>query len=461
MGTPGILAENMPKRFVLHDKNLLEPSGDMQKKPSNNGSPLVDCAGLDQVLTCSPRRDLVHRASIRDNFATVDDPYERRGKEVARGRIRRRSADSFLARTQSERVPGFRTPPIRNANPPNARPNLPLPSRQFTFTSQSSTSAPPPSHTTLEPPSKRLRISPAPVWPRTRPSSVARDAQDPAARTRAATGASARQPEPRYTYSYDSLMRQPSNTERTLRPPHNDYSASAKQPELDAVRGLKLATVGTLGRKLEVDEPAIMGTLLERMHEHMEVDAEGERTWPLWIEPRPNTTPTVSYATMLQETFGPGSMLRGEGAKPLDTTNHRRKSGSVKSKSHRGSASASASNSGADVEMDVDTDGSTSADLEAERVATTTREWIGEIRTVVEVKRQLKREDLRTFEGTLKQIANMDKSEGRTLKGLKEYSQLLHSLRQLVQLDPEDIPFRDEYRVRRYARHLLKAFAAT
>ncbi|KAJ7047752.1 hypothetical protein C8F04DRAFT_1172260 [Mycena alexandri] len=364
---------------------------------------------------------------------------------------------AFLREPTQSASPEFRPRSIPNDSPPKAKAvqsSHSLPSGPFTFTSRPAPppSSAPPSRATLapaQPSSSRLGVSPVQMQPPTRPSSVARDAlprrhKDTTARTRAATGASAHEPAPRYKYTYNSLMRRPAATGHA--PSRGaDYGAPARQRELDVVCELTPATAGTLGRKLEADEPAIAAALFERLAERMEVEAVGAGAfapWPRWIEPRPTTAPTATYAAILVETFGPGSILRGEGAKPLQPTNKQRKSVTVKS-----STGSRASTSDLDVEMDVDTDGSASDCVSAEEIQARARDWITEIQTVAKGKRQLTREDLRALAATLKQIQNMDVAEGRALG--EEGLRLQHSLRQLAQLDPQDIPFRDEHRPRK------------
>ncbi|KAJ7781645.1 hypothetical protein B0H16DRAFT_1448017 [Mycena metata] len=455
------MSEDTPKRFVLHERNLLDPSG---KKHANSGKLQVDCLNLMELnkpfsLACSPNRDpvgaFIHGGdSGMTNMEGSDDSMP---------------PIAFLREPTQSASPEFRPRNIPDDNPPKAKTmqsSHSLPPGPFTFTTQS---APPPSSappsrailTPAQPSSKPLRVSSVPIQAPMRSSSVARDAlprrpKDATARTRAATGASAHEPAPRYKYTYNSLMRRPSDTHA---PPRGaDYGAPARQRELDLVCELTPAPVGTLGRKLEADEPVIAAMLFERLQDR-KVDAVGPGAfapWPKWIEPRPMTAPTATYAAILMETFGPGSILRGEGAKP-QLLNKQRKSVTVQSS--KGSRGTSASTSDLDVEMDVDTDESAGDDVSAEGVQKRARDWIAEIQMVVKGKRHLTREDLGTLSTTLKQIQNMDVAEGRALG--EEGVRLQHSLRQLVQLDPEDIPFRDEHRVRRHARYLLKAWPTT
>jgi len=104
------------------------------------------------------------------------------------------------------------------------------------------------------------------------------------------------------------------------------------------------------------------------------------------------------------------------------------------------------------VDMDVDTD--TSVDTMGVDGGGSSRAkgWIAEIQTVLKGKRKLVREDLKSLADTLREIADMPAAEGRALG--EDGPRLRKSIWQLAQ--HQDIPFRDEYQVRGWARRLLK-----
>ncbi|KAJ6516283.1 hypothetical protein C8R45DRAFT_239006 [Mycena sanguinolenta] len=181
---------------------------------------------------------------------------------------------------------------------------------------------------------------------------------------------------------------------------------------------------------------------------------EGRGGWP-WgsrMYGQPNTAPTEAYAVLLVETFGPGSMLRGEGPKPRPVSFDQARGGK-KSKAGAGKRSASEASSVAvsvSDAMDVDGEAGEGEEGAPSRVG----EWIAEIQVAVKGKKQLTREGLEALANTLWAIADMSEEEGLALGDngplLKE------SLMQLAQL--EDIPFGDEHRVRQTARKMVKCW---
>ncbi|KAJ7755688.1 hypothetical protein DFH07DRAFT_486571 [Mycena maculata] len=192
----------------------------------------------------------------------------------------------------------------------------------------------------------------------------------------------------------------------------------------------------------------------------MQVDVEGDQgvrrrdkeDW--WVAPRPNTAPAAAYAALLEERFGPGNVLRGEGAKPVDPLRNKagprgRRRGLGLGLGHERSVSAGTGSSGAmDVDMEESANASTSGSGSGSRV----QGWIAEIEMLVKGKKQLLREDLKALEQTMHEITNMDAAEGRALGD--DAPRLRKALWQLAQL--EDIPFHDEYRLRGWARRLIK-----
>ncbi|KAJ7937419.1 hypothetical protein B0H13DRAFT_2303113 [Mycena leptocephala] len=249
-------------------------------------------------------------------------------------------------------------------------------------------------------------------------------------------------------YTYDSLMRRPAAPER-----HNDHGAPAGQREFEAACETEPAGVGTLH-----GPPALeLGNVVALADGGSSSMGVGQET--RWVQPRANSAPTAAYAALLEDAFGPGSVLRGEGAKPLDSLRRRKVLGRPK-KGRSGSATteqSARSSSGVEMMgMDVDTDESASVDLGTDGGASRVHEWIAEIEMVVKGKRKLVREDLRSLADTMREIADMPAAEGRALGD--DGPRLRKSIWQLAQL--EDIPFRDEYKVRGWARRLLKHWPA-
>jgi hypothetical protein len=285
----------------------------------------------------------------------------------------------------------------------------------------------------------------APIRPPSVPRHVPhRRKNDGSARTRAETGASAHEPAPRYRYTYDSLMRRPAAPER-----HNDHGAPAGQREFEAACETEPAGVGTLHGPpaLELGNVVALVEGLRRdgrlAQDRMDANADGgsssmrveqERRW---VQPRANSAPTAAYAALLEDAFGPGSVLRGEGAKPLDSLRRRKVLGRPKkgrSRSATTTEQSARSSSGVEtMGMDVDTDESASVDLGTDGGASRVHEWIAEIEMVVKGKRKLVREvrfrvlsasyrvtyshmqDLRSLADTMREITDMPAAEGRAL----------------------------------------------
>ncbi|KAJ7237181.1 hypothetical protein B0H12DRAFT_1238287 [Mycena haematopus] len=254
----------------------------------------------------------------------------------------------------------------------------------------------------------------------------------------------------------------------------------ASAPELDILREFTPARVGVLrGESCEPElglesaaawaerERALVPLvpIVEKPEGNAAVEANEER-WGIWRRTRPwgsraygqpNTAPTAAYAALLLDAFGPGSVLRGEGPKPVEKPNRgitggdkkkqkKRKMQATRSASEASTVSASVSS--APEAMDVDAEVAAADEGAPSRVD----EWIVKIQVVVKGKKQIAREDLEALADTLWMISEMSETEGRALGDngpvLKE------SLVQLAQL--EDVPFGDEYGVRYSAGQLVK-----
>ncbi|KAJ7667626.1 hypothetical protein DFH06DRAFT_223381 [Mycena polygramma] len=393
------------------------------------------------LTECHPR-DRVGDASISEdtNNHPLSNKAERNQEKVKAGEGPDDLPPIAFLREQSQSVsPSFSTREVpalisHAANQASTSSISAAPSTAFPFKPHTERSIPPPSSTSTHS---------APV----RSRSVSRH-HEPTARTRAETGVSAREPAPRYTYTYNSLMRRRDTPERQPYSTLHERSAPAAQRDLEAACRMKVARVGKLRGPLEITN---LGTVAEHfkalrsalMHDAMDVDAAGQASG--WVRLPTNTAPTASYLALLEDTFGTGSGQRGEGAKPVDPG--RRRAG--KSKGRSGSASSSG--------MDVDTEETASMDLSADgEVRSRVHDWITEIQMVVKGKRQLGREDLRLLANTLHDIADMSVAEGQALGD--DGPRLRKSIWQLAQV--EDIPFRDEYKVRGWARRLLKHWPA-
>ncbi|KAJ7122825.1 hypothetical protein C8R44DRAFT_876024 [Mycena epipterygia] len=286
-------------------------------------------------------------------------------------------------------------------------------------------------------------------------------ASTPSARTRAKTGASAHEPAPRYTYprmfTSDSLIR------RRAVPPPPERWQRAGQRELEAACETTQTRVGVL------PGPPAFGfggaaAFVQGMREQEQEAGAGagrEQGGRWWVQPRPNTAPTAAYVALLEDAFGAGSALRGEGAKPegpkpLGRRVGRGRGGGSPDAGTGWSASASGSTGTGDA-MDVDMDDIIlPVDIPVPS-ASRARAWIADIHALVKGKRQLGRTDLEGLAGTMREIADMDAVEGRALGD--EGPRLRNSLWQLAQL--EDIPFGDEHRLRATARKMVKHWPAT
>ncbi|KAJ7133711.1 hypothetical protein C8R43DRAFT_1022844 [Mycena crocata] len=275
--------------------------------------------------------------------------------------------------------------------------------------------------------------------------------------------------------------------------------------ELDAAHELAVANVGALPGPPALGLSSVAVTV-ERLRVEMgdgdarmvvDSDPNSTNTWTHRgsIEARPNTAPTAAYTALLEETFGPGSALRGEGPKPIGRRREGKAAGRGspgtgihKNRSRRGSPGTGASSRGSpgsarvtggrgrgspgstasgsglvdDVRrMDVDgvdTDASSnnhnsdSGEADGDEVISRAEGWIAEIQVLLKGKRQMTREDLKSVVSTLRAIADMDAAEGHALGNAGP--RLFHSLWELAQM--QDIPFRDEHNVRGWARRLVR-----
>ncbi|KAJ7646142.1 hypothetical protein B0H17DRAFT_438523 [Mycena rosella] len=269
------------------------------------------------------------------------------------------------------------------------------------------------------------------------------------ARTRAETAASASEPAPRYRYTYDSLMRRPAAPSAGGHY-RNAFYEPGDRGELEAACETAEAPVGGLGG------PPVLGlagvaAMLERLRGQTMGRDVLTPAQPDSVQPRPNTAPTAEYLSLLEETFGPGNMLRGGGAKPVGLSRQRKPGAAPRA---TGAGRSGSSSSGAPDEMDVDMEAS-GADADTQGGFRAPR-WIAEIEVLLKGKRQLVREDLKSLADTMREITNMDAAEGRALGD--DASRLRKSIWQLAQF--ENIPYRDEHKLRRRARKLLKHWPA-
>ncbi|KAK7061376.1 hypothetical protein R3P38DRAFT_3489279 [Favolaschia claudopus] len=246
--------------------------------------------------------------------------------------------------------------------------------------------------------------------------------------------------------------------------------------ELDAARGLTLAGVGRLRGppKMGVASAAAWAErvglglglgIAAAAGETRLLDAKQDAR----ARAVPNTAPTAGYVRLLEEVFGAGNALRGEGPKPEgfvsgERNAKRRKGGDEREREgtrkkkrrrvadgdrageekERRSTSRSSWSSAAAVEVDP-------PELGQDNRA---QGWIAEIQVVVKGKRQLVREDLTSLWETLHAIADMSLQEGRALGG--DGPRLRECLVQLGKLEDEAVPFGDEHGVRALARRMAK-----
>ncbi|KAF7330767.1 hypothetical protein MVEN_02415400 [Mycena venus] len=266
-------------------------------------------------------------------------------------------------------------------------------------------------------------------------------------------------PPPRYRFTYGSLMRHSTTSERTGQ---NDYGVPVikVQQELEAACETTPARIGVLRGPPQTDLHAFTA-LVEELRsgqqdgEGMNVDeSSGSGTAAWWVQPGANTAPTVAYAALLDDAFGPGSVLRGDGPKPMD----RARKGLGKQSKDRGRSTSSSG--GETPDMDVDTDASVDVMNIDRRGSSRAQRWIAKIQVVVNVvqkgKRQLVREDLKSLRDTLREIENMSAAEGNALGD--DGPRLRESIWQLAQL--KGMPFQDEFPVRRRAKQLFDAWPA-
>ncbi|KAJ7646147.1 hypothetical protein B0H17DRAFT_438787 [Mycena rosella] len=204
------------------------------------------------------------------------------------------------------------------------------------------------------------------------------------ARTRAETGASASEPAPRYRYTYDSLMRRPAAAGAGDHY-RNAFYELGGQSELEAACETTEAPVGGLGG------PPVLGLagvaeMLERLHDQtMGRDVEPQSNS---VQPSPNTVPTTAYISLLEEAFGPGSVQRGEGAKPVGLGRRRKAGASSRASPNTGTGRSTSRSSGAPDETEVDMEGSGAGAEGGSRAL----RWIAEIEVLLKGKRQLVRE---------------------------------------------------------------------
>ncbi|KAJ7122827.1 hypothetical protein C8R44DRAFT_918368 [Mycena epipterygia] len=302
----------------------------------------------------------------------------------------------------------------------------------------------------------------APARPRLPPSERAStpNSSSDRTRTRAETGASAHEPAPRYTYprKHDSLIRRRA-APMTTGQPSSERWQRAGQRELEAACETTQTHVGVLPGPPAFGFEGAVALMQELREKKQAADAGETQGGGWWMQPRANTAPTAAYVALLEDAFGAGSVLRGEGPKPLGRRTGRGRGRGRGSPGTGTGASRSASASGSTGTgdaMDIDMDESMPADMPA-HIASRARAWIADIQALVKGKRQMERTDLQDLAGTLREIADMDAAEGHALGD--EGPRLRKSLWQLAQL--ENIPFGDEHRLQAWARKMVKHWPAT
>ncbi|KAJ7283398.1 hypothetical protein C8J57DRAFT_1462500 [Mycena rebaudengoi] len=212
---------------------------------------------------------------------------------------------------------------------------------------------------------------------------------------------------------------------------------TATEAELEEVGDADVASLGELGHVPMlgmVDVEAV----LRGMREGVDADgAGGGGEW--WMRPRENTAPAQRYVALLEETFGAGSVLRGETKPPS------RKS--ARQNGHGSGASAVSSSATETDEEDVMEDAN--ADLKKRA-----QSWISEIQTVVKGKKTMERTDMKALANILLDIKE-DIVDADEASALGDDGELLRqSLRQLEQA--EHIPFSEVYPVLTRARKLVE-----
>lgn len=116
-----------------------------------------------------------------------------------------------------------------------------------------------------------------------------------------------------------------------------------------------------------------------------------------WSYGQPNTAPAAAYAALLEDAFGPGSVLRGEGLNPAAKTVHgEKRKRKMTTKAGGRSASEATTVSVPEATMDVNVEGdagaATNAEVEVEDGAVSrAAAWIAEIQMLVKGKRQMAR----------------------------------------------------------------------
>jgi hypothetical protein len=138
---------------------------------------------------------------------------------------------------------------------------------------------------------------------------------------------------------------------------------------------------------------------------HTDTDNARARRGAYTYYGQPNTAPTAAFAALLEEAFGPGSVLRGDGPKPVVKAGKGARVGGEKKRRKTTGLGRSASEAttvsvseAMDVDVDIDIGGNGDADANAEVVgagvgaATEADGWISMIQIVVKGKRKIMRE---------------------------------------------------------------------
>ncbi|KAJ7179497.1 hypothetical protein C8R46DRAFT_1345832 [Mycena filopes] len=179
----------------------------------------------------------------------------------------------------------------------------------------------------------------------------------------------------------------------------------------------------------------------------MGMDVEVDTTTRSVYEARRNTAPTEDYIALLEETFGPGSVLRGEGAKPGKRGGRGRSKGAGRGRGSSVGTSASGGTRAAsvnvsemevDVEVDVvpmDVDGppvgsengnfSAVDEEDAEVQASRACMWIAELQVLVKGKRKMTREDMKSLVRTMREIKEVDAAEVKVCRALLTASAMI------------------------------------
>ncbi|KAJ7638464.1 hypothetical protein FB45DRAFT_902954 [Roridomyces roridus] len=238
---------------------------------------------------------------------------------------------------------------------------------------------------------------------------------------------------PRYS---DSLIRRHVVPRERSEP----RGAPARQRGLQAA--LEEAPIGRLNRPPELDDHGVWRMVTALKEENTSARKEREKSWQ--PEQHSKTALTAGYIERLEEAFGPGSVLRGEGGKPGEAPRGRkRKRAPATGKSNRGSASVTTGRS----------ESVESGEIEDQDMERRVKEWIAELEVLVKGKQRMRREDFKALADTMKEIADITLEEGQALGDQGRRLQ-----QTLARIGEAEIPFGDEHQVGKLARKLVKSW---